>query len=82
MEEEENSSPILDIDELDDMLYGEEALPKNRHEEEDINNVIGEMQQSPSLDLEELFDGVDEDNNDVERTLQELDMTWTERNAT
>ncbi|XP_073021727.1 uncharacterized protein [Primulina eburnea] len=28
-EEEENSSPILDIDELDEIIYGEEAFPIN-----------------------------------------------------
>ncbi|KAI3450536.1 hypothetical protein Pfo_007201, partial [Paulownia fortunei] len=33
-EEEENSSLMLDIDELNNMLYGEQSLPRNIHEEE------------------------------------------------
>ncbi|XP_073046060.1 uncharacterized protein [Primulina eburnea] len=81
-EEEENSSPILDIDELDDMLYGEEALPINIQEEENLDKGIGEMQETPSLDLEELLDGGDEDDKDYERTLQELDAVWASKDAT
>ncbi|XP_073033773.1 uncharacterized protein [Primulina eburnea] len=66
-EEEENSSPILDIDELDEMLY---------------DKGVGEMQETLSLDLEELLDGGDEDDNDYERTFQELDTVWASKDAT
>ncbi|XP_073304559.1 uncharacterized protein [Primulina huaijiensis] len=61
-------------------LVARDAAEKMRHFMDDKG--VGEMQETPSLDLEELLDGGDEDDNDYERTLQKLDAVWASKDAT
>ncbi|KAI3448753.1 hypothetical protein Pfo_005418 [Paulownia fortunei] len=76
-EEEENSSPMLDIDELNNMLYGEESLPRNVHEDEDLDKLSSEMQELHYL--EELFDESDDEDHGYERMVQEMHALVDER---
>ncbi|KAI3443934.1 hypothetical protein Pfo_000599 [Paulownia fortunei] len=76
-EEEENSSLMLDIDELNNMLYGEQSLPRNVHEEEDLDKFTSEMQELHYL--EELFDEGDDEDHGYERMVQELHTLVDER---